>query len=686
MRLSVGYVLALGLLILFVAPSSAFAFWPGFPFSPAPEGTELELPDPSPVNLCVKTVRAAGVTVQVPRPCRKGETPPPPPQIALTFSANPSAIEEGQSSTLTWNSTNATSCEASGGWSGNKSVDGSQSVSPSQTTTYTLLCSGPNGNITKSATVTVTDVPNPPTLKLVKTVVNNNGGQADTDDFQAKIDGANVAWNVAHTVTTGAHTASEVQVFGYTASSWGGDCAADGTVTLAAGENKICTITNDDQAGTLVIKKLVIRDNGGDAATTTFSFKIGDGNATSFEADGQNDVAVNAGTYTITEVAASGYTTTYDNCSGVVVSLGETETCTITNNDIAPSPTTGHLVVNKVTQPSGDTAEFAITASGTGSITGGGAGTVTDATNKDYEVTPGTYSVTETIPDGWVQVSNTCADIEVAAGETENCTITNMKKPKLTVTKVVVNDNEGTKLIADFPLFVDGVGVTSGTQLMYATGTRVVTETNSAGYTAVFSGDCDSNGNVVLAAGDVKNCTITNNDNPPAEGKLLITEVLYDIGAGQGLETNDEWVELFNGTNAEIDLTGYALKDNNGTVGDVLPQGTIIPAGAFLVVVAGATTTDLWDIPEGVNVVIVDGDIGGNGLANGGDRVFLHDAQNSVVDSVSWGTDVTAFDPSVHPSPTADDFPGSSIGRVGNTDDTNAAGDWEEKTTPSPGE
>ena len=75
----------------------------------------------------------------------------------LTFSASPTSVSSGGSATLSWSSTNATSCLASGGWSGTKDVSGYQHVSNlTATTTFTLTCSGAGGSATKSATVTVT--------------------------------------------------------------------------------------------------------------------------------------------------------------------------------------------------------------------------------------------------------------------------------------------------------------------------------------------------------------------------------------------------------------------------------------------------------------------------------------------------------------------------------------------------
>ena len=78
-----------------------------------------------------------------------GSSQPPAPTVTLT--AQPGAILTGQSSTLTWTSTNATSATLNGA-----SVDanGSQKVSPSQTTTYTLTVTGSNSQ-TASAKTTV---------------------------------------------------------------------------------------------------------------------------------------------------------------------------------------------------------------------------------------------------------------------------------------------------------------------------------------------------------------------------------------------------------------------------------------------------------------------------------------------------------------------------------------------------
>ena len=100
-------------------------------------------------SINVKAVRIYGY--------KEHEDPAP----TCSISANPTSILNGQYSTLSWTSQNATSCTASNAWSGIKSLSGTQSVSPDSYSTYTLNCSGPGGSVTCSASVSVTANPAP---------------------------------------------------------------------------------------------------------------------------------------------------------------------------------------------------------------------------------------------------------------------------------------------------------------------------------------------------------------------------------------------------------------------------------------------------------------------------------------------------------------------------------------------
>lgn len=88
----------------------------------------------------------------------------------------------------------------------------------------------------------------------------------------------------------------------------------------------------------------------------------------------------------------------------------------------------------------------------------------------------------------------------------------------INVVKTVINNSGGTKTVADFPLFVNGVSVVSGVTNSYPApaSAYTVTETRNANYAQTFSGSCDSTGRLTLSPGDIKICVVTNDDIGPS--------------------------------------------------------------------------------------------------------------------------------------------------------------------------
>ena len=86
------------------------------------------------------------------------EIPSFPVEPSLDFSASPTSVPFGTSTTLSWDSTDAANCVASGGWSGSKAISGSETVSPSSDTTYTLTCSDVFHLVSTERSVSVTVV------------------------------------------------------------------------------------------------------------------------------------------------------------------------------------------------------------------------------------------------------------------------------------------------------------------------------------------------------------------------------------------------------------------------------------------------------------------------------------------------------------------------------------------------
>jgi peptidoglycan-associated lipoprotein len=98
---------------------------------------------------CKKPVAVA------PPPPPTAAAAPPPARPTVTLQASPNTIQSGQSATLTWSSSNATMLNLSPGV-GNVSPQGSTTVNPTESVTYTITATGPGGSADASTRVTVT--------------------------------------------------------------------------------------------------------------------------------------------------------------------------------------------------------------------------------------------------------------------------------------------------------------------------------------------------------------------------------------------------------------------------------------------------------------------------------------------------------------------------------------------------
>jgi hypothetical protein len=246
-----------------------------------------------------------------------------------------------------------------------------------------------------------------PRLTVVKRVKNDNGGTKVADDFgiatdagaltfgAGVADGANILKYTSNTITVAAGTYSltENNVTGYAEGTWSCTGVAGsvvgtfsaGSVVIAAGENAVCTITNDDSQGSLQLIKRVKNDNGGTKVANDFGVNTNAGAFTfaAGVADGANilkyvgtTIAVNAGSYSLKENNVTGYdegtwsctgatptNTSFDNGS-VDVALEGVVVCTITNDD---QPAT--LKIIKQVKGAGGSFPFTTTGSGLSDFT-----------------------------------------------------------------------------------------------------------------------------------------------------------------------------------------------------------------------------------------------------------------------------------------------------------------------------
>ena len=152
------------------------------------------------------------------------------PTASLT--ASPTTIAAGSSSTLTWSSTNATSCSGTGFTASGTS--GSTSVSPTATKTYTLTCSGRGGQATASATVTVTTTA-APTASLSAAPTSIVSGSSSTLTWSSTNATSCSGTGFTASGTSGSTSVSPTATTTYTltCSGPGGQATASATVTVS---------------------------------------------------------------------------------------------------------------------------------------------------------------------------------------------------------------------------------------------------------------------------------------------------------------------------------------------------------------------------------------------------------------------------------------------------------------------
>ncbi len=179
--------------------------------------------------------QTATVTVHAPAP-------------TISLKATPSTVASGGASTLTWATTGATACSASGTYNGSVATSGSHTTGPlSANATYNLSCTGPGGSATQTVTVSVT--PAPPTVSLTASPSTLASGKAATLTWKsahATACTASGAWRgslaLQGTQSTGALTASETYTL--TCSGPGGSAAQSVTVTLTSASPTVSLASN----------------------------------------------------------------------------------------------------------------------------------------------------------------------------------------------------------------------------------------------------------------------------------------------------------------------------------------------------------------------------------------------------------------------------------------------------------
>jgi hypothetical protein len=103
--------------------------------------------------LAILVLAACGGSADAPASPTPPSTPSGP-APTVSISVDRADVAPGVATSVTWSSTNATSCQASGDWSGTKGTSGTESVTITKDVTLTLKCSNATGSGSASAAVT----------------------------------------------------------------------------------------------------------------------------------------------------------------------------------------------------------------------------------------------------------------------------------------------------------------------------------------------------------------------------------------------------------------------------------------------------------------------------------------------------------------------------------------------------
>jgi hypothetical protein len=184
-------------------------------------------------------------------------------------------------------------------------------------------------------------------LNVVTKVDNTNGGIKKPSDFTITVSGNSPKPSTFSGSASGTSVGLKAGVYKVTVSAISGYDATYSSGcsgTASGGQTLSCTVENVFQTiplGKIIVVKNVINDDRGTKKPSDFMLFV-TGNSPSpnnFQGSASGtSVSVRAGKYVVVEASVSGYKTTYSSdCSGVI-NAGETIKCTVTNDDIPPTP------------------------------------------------------------------------------------------------------------------------------------------------------------------------------------------------------------------------------------------------------------------------------------------------------------------------------------------------------------
>lgn len=242
-------------------------------------------------------------------------------------------------------------------------------------------------------------------------------------------------------------------------------------------------------------------------------------------------------------------------------------------NDFVTPPEPGQIVVIKQTLPDGSAQAFDFSSSWGGfSLTDGQSALSGDL---DADV----YSVSETVPAGWEQVSATCDDgspvgaISLQETETVTCTFTNQQLSSIVVIKETI-PNGATDSFDFTANYSSGFSLSDGQSNNSGplqAGTYSVSETVPAGWD-LDSATCDGGntpGSIALGSGEQVTCTFTN----VQRGTIIVEKQTEPDGSNQSFDFRSNFAGTFSLSDGQENSTSNLVAGTYSVEEFGLPAG-----------------------------------------------------------------------------------------------------------------
>ncbi len=149
--------------------------------------------------------------------------------------------------------------------------------------------------------------------------------------------------------------------------------------------------------------------------------------------------------------------------------------------------------------------------------------------------------------------------------------------------------------------------------------------------------------------------------------QIVINEINYKDALG--FETKD-WIELYNNGASTVDMSNWVFKDSDDLHEFVIPNGTMMPGGSYLVLAQFKADFDTYHI--GISPVLGDFTFG---LSGGGELIRLFNNNGDLMDFVEYDDEA--------PWPIEPDGNGPTLELRNPIFDNNVAASWAASVSPA---